>query len=509
MISYQNWLVPCTSICPSEEDPDLRGKREPELPAGQEGTLLAGPTRRVAEFVAGSTYESLPSDVAERVKYLVLDGLACGLVGAQLPWSRVAVDALLELEGEGSATVWGWDRTTTPVNAALVNGTFVQGFELDDYHEMGPLHSASIVLPAAIATAERLGGTSGRDLLLAVAMGFEFGPRLGITMDGHDLIAQGWHCGVVYGSIAAALTTARLRGLDADRTEDAMGLAATQACGLMAAQFEAMVKRMNHAFAARAGVLAGALAEGGFTGIKGSLERDYGGLVPTFTRKTNEDLDYGHLTRDLGSDWELCRILVKPYASGGTTHPGVDAMLRARDELGIRPGDVESIKIRLPIHSFKHYGWKISRPTTNIGGQMNLCYVCAVALIDGRVSIGQFTNERIDSDDVWDLVDRISTEHDPEMDRIAHETATPRATGFSITLRDGAVHEFVQLAASGKGDLILTNEQVSRKYDELVTHVVDPGRAARLKETVLRLDELSDLRELVEALRPVARPALD
>jgi 2-methylcitrate dehydratase PrpD len=468
-----------------------------------------GPTRTVAEFVAASTWETMPSEIAERTKYLILDGLACGLVGAQLPWSRVAVEALLELEGDGTATVWGWDRTTTPVNAALVNGTFVQGFELDDYHELGPLHSASIVLPAALATAERIGGVSGRDFVLAAAMGFEFGPRLGVTMDGHDLIAHGWHCGVIYGSIAAAVTTARIRGLDADRTEDAMGLAATQACGLMAAQYESMVKRMNHAFAGRAGVLAGALAEGGFTGIKGSLERDFGGLVPTFTQKRNDELDYSHVTRDLGVDWELTRVLVKPYASGGTTHPGVDAMLHARDDLGVKAEDIESIRIRLPIHSFKHYGWKITRPTTNIGGQMNLCYVCAVAMIDGKVSIGQFTNARIDSDDVWELVDRISTEHDPEMDKIAAETATPRATGFTITLKDGTVHEFMQLAATGKGELILTNQQISAKYDDLMSYVVDGERAAAIKRAVLGLDDMADVSELVQLLATTTRRALD
>jgi aconitate decarboxylase len=468
-----------------------------------------GPTQTVANFVAASRFDTLPDAVVDRTKYLVLDGLACGLVGAQLPWSRVAAEALIDLEGHGPATVWGWDQGTTPSTAALINGTFVQGFELDDYHEFGPLHSESIILPAAMATAQKIGGVAGTDLLVAAAMGFEFGPRLGIVMDGHDLIAQGWHCGVIYGSIAAALTTSRLRGLDAEGTSSAMGLAATQASGLMAAQFEAMVKRMNHAFAGRAGVVAGALAERGFTGIKDSLERDYGGLVPTFTHKPNSELDYGPLTRDLGQDWELMRILVKPYASGGTTHPGVDAMLHLRNDLGVSADDIESIKIRLPIHSFRHYGWKISRPTTNIGAQMNLCFVCALTLLDGKASIGQFTNARIAADDAWDLVDRISTEHDPEMDKIAVETKTPRATGFTVKLKDGTTHEFMQLSASGKGDLILTNEQIGAKYDELMSHVVTEDRAAAIKDAVLNLEKMTDVAELAALLAPVTRRVID
>src|ERR1700689_5444713 len=110
-------------------------EQEKSMAAGEadtSGTGL-GPTRTVAEFVAASQFDTLPDAVVDRTKYLVLDGLACGLVGAQLPWSRVAAEALIDLEGHGPATVWGWDQGTTPSTAALINGTFVQGFELADY----------------------------------------------------------------------------------------------------------------------------------------------------------------------------------------------------------------------------------------------------------------------------------------------------------------------------------------------------------------------------------------
>ena len=101
-----------------------------------------GPTGRLASWLAGLRIDDIPPEVRERAKYLTLDGLACAIVGAQLPWSRIAVDAVSRLEGAGNSTLIGWGRKISAPAAALLNGTFIQGFELDDYHPLAPLHSA-------------------------------------------------------------------------------------------------------------------------------------------------------------------------------------------------------------------------------------------------------------------------------------------------------------------------------------------------------------------------------
>jgi aconitate decarboxylase len=119
-----------------------------------------GPTQLLSEFLARTTLDDIPADVTERTKHLILDGIACGLVAARLDWSRRAVETLRALDGDGAAVVWGWNRTVPPMTAALLNGTFIQGFELDDYHPFGPLHSEACVLPAVMSTAEHVGGIS-------------------------------------------------------------------------------------------------------------------------------------------------------------------------------------------------------------------------------------------------------------------------------------------------------------------------------------------------------------
>jgi aconitate decarboxylase len=193
----------------------------------------------------------------------------------------------------GTSEVIGWNKRISPLSAALINSTFIQGFELDDWHSEAPLHSNSIILPALFAAAEHLNNLQGSDtrtktkidgknFLLAYLLGLEVGPRVGNALYGADMLTRGWHSGAVFGPAVSSIATRKMLGLSAGTMEDALGIACTQACGLMSAQFESEVKRMQHGFAARNGLLAALLARGGYVGIKEVLEREYGGYWAMF-----------------------------------------------------------------------------------------------------------------------------------------------------------------------------------------------------------------------------------
>src|ERR1700756_4017870 len=127
----------------------------------QATTDPAGPTGRLATWIADLTLDEVPQNVVERAKHLLLDGLGCALVGAQLPWSRVATNAGLGLEGTGHPVVTGPGLATGAPAAAVLNGTFIQGFELDDFHPLAPLHSCSLLIPALLSTAGTRPETTG------------------------------------------------------------------------------------------------------------------------------------------------------------------------------------------------------------------------------------------------------------------------------------------------------------------------------------------------------------
>jgi len=427
-------------------------------------------------------------------------------VGAQLPVSRKGVEGVTALDSAGSAPLIGWGgRTTSPPSAAMLNSSFIQGFELDDYHPLAPLHSNSLVIPAMLAAAPHVGRVSGARFLLGAILGYETGPRVGQALGGLEMISRGWHSGVVFGTLSAAASAGTLYGLNAAGFEDALGMAATQSCGLMSAQFESMVKRMQHGFAARNGLTAAALAASGYVGIKRVFEREYGGWLSTFGEGHHPDPS--RIYAGLGTLWEADRIAVKAYAAMGLLHAAIDAALRLRAEDKVPADRIERIDIDMSEAAYGHGGWQAVRPLEPIGAQMNVAYAVAVALLDGDVLIDQFSEKRISSNDVWNLIDRTETHHEKAYDQLpAVERLTTRVR---LTLKDGSTRDKVVAHPRGTGDRVLTNADIVGKYRSLTSSVISTNRQTALEKAVLNLDALDDISELTALLTPTVRSALD
>jgi len=462
----------------------------PELP-----TDPSGPTGALASWLSGATLDAVPDDVIERAKEIVLDGIGCGIVGAQLPWSRTAVEATCAFEGQGTSPIIGWGRSLDAPAAALLNSTFIQGFELDDFHPLGPLHSASIVIPALMATSYLLGDVSGRDALRAAIVGFEVGPRVGMALHGAEMLSRGWHSGDVFGTHAAAATTGALLNLSAARFEDALGLAGTQSGGLMAAQYEAMSKRMHHGFATRAGLSAAFLAAHGYTGIKRVFEREYGGFLSVFGE--GHDPDATQIAGELGTRWETRRIALKPYAAMGALHGPLDAILDIRSRRALDPASIDKIDIYMSHAAYHHGWWKPERPLTPIGAQMNVGYAIAVAVIDGAAMANQFAPSRIDADDVWSLLAHVEAHHDTQYDV---GRSMRGACRVEIKFTDGATDEahVDQPRTTGKP---LTRAEVIEKFDTLTVGLMEEGRRKAIKEKTLAMESLSNISELFDLLK--------
>jgi 2-methylcitrate dehydratase PrpD len=471
---------------------------------GEAATDPGGPTGMLAHWVAGLEFDDVPPPVVERAKYLLLDGIGCALIGAGLPWSRVATDAVLALEGDGDTVVVGTGRTSSAPASAILNGTFIQGFELDDFHPLAPLHSCSLLIPALLSTASvRSAPSTGADFLLAAIAGFEVGPRVGYTLHGTQMLDRGWHSGPVFGTHSAAMASGKLRGLPPSQLEDALGLAGTQSSGLMAAQYEAMSKRMHHGLAARNGFYAAGLAAAGYTGIKRVFEREYGGFLSVFGE--GHDPDASRLAGQLGERWETGLIMVKSYAAMGGLHGAIDGARRLRSS--IAPEDVSRVDITVGETVHKHGWWQPKRPLTPIGAQMNIGYATAAALLDGNVLPEQFTPQRLDSDDIWALIDATEVHLD---ESLTGAPITERfRTDVAVTTSDGTVHHARVDQPHGAPSDPVTNDEIVVKFHALADRVTNRRRAEALVRAVIGLVDLDDVGDLVDLLAEPVAGALD
>src|ERR1700675_865012 len=391
-------------------------------------------TRKIAEFVSGLTYEQIPAEVRDRIKLLILDSLGCAIYGANLEWCRILRGTLEALDATRTTSIWGTDRKLSSPHAALLNGTQVQGFELDDVHRKAVLHVGAVTLPALIAVAESHAQLSGRDLLTAAVAGYEIGPRVGLCM-GQEHIGQGWHSGATVGIFSAAAGAARGLKLDAETTVHALGIAGTQSSGLMAAQYGAMVKRMHAGRAAQRGLYGALLAKDGFTGIVDVFEAPYGGFCTTFSR-SQDRFNLEELSSGLGERFETMRISLKFYSCVGSNHTTLDAIRDIRKRRPFTLDDIEEIVVHGSQVTVDHVGWPY-RPEGLTSAQLNLPFCVATLLLEGDVFVDQFEPEAFTDATRMELSKKVEVVHDPAITALG--AAYRHKVSVEVHLKDGTI----------------------------------------------------------------------
>ncbi len=452
-------------------------------------------TRDIARFISGLQYASIPGEVRSRIKLLILDALGCALYGAHLEWCRILHDTLGKLDKSTACAVWGTPRRLSAPHAALANGTQVQGFELDDVHRAGVLHVGAVVLPALLAIAEMRRNLSGEEFLAAAVAGYEIGPRVGLCM-GPEHIAQGWHSGATLGVFAAAAGAARGLRLDAGRTVHALGIGGTQAAGLMAAQYGAMVKRMHAGRASQSGLYGALLAEQGFTGIEEVFESEYGGFCTTFSR-SRDRFNLAELTAGLGEAWQTMGVALKFYACVGSNHTTLDALRELQAGDSFRVDEIEQIVVHASQATVDHAGWKY-QPKGLTAAQLNLAFCAATWLLEGDCFVDQFTDDVVADPARIALAGKVEVRHDPAI--TARGANYRHLVRVEVTLRGGKRLNCTREAARGSEKSFAGAGDIIAKFEKLAIHALPEARVAELRDAVLGLEKLPDAARIADLM---------
>jgi aconitate decarboxylase len=448
-------------------------------------------TLRMAEWVTSLAYEHIPAPVLAHARLCLLDGLGCGLYGAQQRWGRIGAVVAVEMAPGGTASLWGNGAAAGPAAAALANGTATHGFEIDDIHVRSMFHPGAVVLPAVIAVAETR-RFSGRALLTAMVAGYEAGIRVGICAGiAHGM--RGFHTTGTVGCVASAAAVAKLLGLSATATAHALGIGATQAAGLYCARTGAMTKRFHAGHAAQAGVIAGLYAERGFTGSTDVLENPFGGFMSTLT----DDADLSELTAGLGTRWELPLTGFKAYAACASAHTLIDNVGKLAQQ-GLRADNVVRMRIGVSKVGKKNVGWPY-RPAGVVAAQMNGAYAAAVKLLEGDAFVDQYREDRLADPRVLALIERIVIDHDPALDEGG--AAKRHASWVEAELADGTRLRAFTEQRRGSSHHPLSADEIAAKFTRTAAASLSPEGVQALRGMVERIDDCADLRELGGVLR--------
>lgn len=222
-------------------------------------------TEKLAQFVANLTFEQLSSKTIKMAKQSFLDWLGCCIRGSEeLPAIILRRVVLAEAQNSAISTVFSKHHfRTSSRTAALLNGAASHTLDMDDLHNASIIHLGTVVMPAALAVAERTKST-GQDLITAIVAGYEVGARVGEAVNPDSYFF--WHTTATAGTFGAAAAAAKLLNLDCQQTIHCLGSAGTQAAGLWEFLKDgAMSKPLHSGKAAFNGILAADLAKEGFT----------------------------------------------------------------------------------------------------------------------------------------------------------------------------------------------------------------------------------------------------
>ena len=235
----------------------------------------------------------LPDAVVARMQALVLDLIGVTLIGMEEESSQIMQRVGLSDGGNPDATVFGTGRVAPVGTASLINGTAAHAIEMDDDHRLATTHIGAVVIPSALASAEKA-GVDGMTFLRACVMGYEASARVGSSMLGKQFIA-GFHPTSSCGVFASASAVSVILDLDHEAFVNALGIAGTQAFGLGEWQTDgSWIKRFHPGRSSQSGVIAANLAQAGFTGPATILEGDYG-FLQAFSYQKEYDTQHHHV----------------------------------------------------------------------------------------------------------------------------------------------------------------------------------------------------------------------
>jgi 2-methylcitrate dehydratase PrpD len=439
---------------------------------------------RLSAYMAEARSRALPDDVLEKVKHHVLDTIASMVSGSELPPGRAAIQFARAYGGEKIATVAGSNVVCGPIEAALANGVLAQADETDDSHAPSLSHPGCAVVPAALAAGERF-GTDGTQFLRAVALGYDVGTRISMTLGGQNFMNETHRdTHSLSEGFGAAAAAGCIANLNAQQMRWLLDYAAQQSSGI--AFWMRDSEHMEKAFVfggmtARDGVTAALLVQSGWSGVNDAFSG-----ADNFLVASSPKADPAGLVDKLGERFEVVRTNIKKWTVGSPIQAPLDALENVRKKHPFEPDQVKQVVVRDATSAAY---------TVNNREMPDIClqHMVAVMIIDKTASFkAAHDKPRMQDPEVLRVRAKVQLIADDELEKLIPK----RVAIVEVTLNDGTkLTERVE-SVRGTPENPMNREEVVAKARDLIVPVLGATKCDALIEKLLNLEIVKDIREL-------------
>jgi 2-methylcitrate dehydratase PrpD len=459
----------------------------------QEKTM-AKTTEAFAQFVADTRFEDIPPPVIDQAKKLMLDCIGIALAGSLDAAGKIIVELVKEMGGHPEASVIGAGFKTSVLNAALANGVMAHALDFDEGgHATLPLSRSVTVLPAVLALGE-LTGATGKDVLLGYIIGFDLISKVSDGMSNIHHYEWGWQTTGTVCTLGAAAGGAKILKLNKGETAMALGIAGSGAGGLRQNN-GTMTKPLHAGNAARNGVLAALLAKKGFTATEEVFEGKFG-FCQCFCG--SEGYNLNKMTERLGKTYEFTTpgVAIKPYPACMSTHRSLDAIFSIIEKYKFTAEEVERIdcgvnRDTIDLLVYLH-------PQTALEGKFSLQYCIAVALLDGKAGLSQFTDERVRDPYILDLMKKIHVYEHPET---KDQPKRDQFSEITVHLKNGQAYSSRAKLIRDRPKDPLDYDGIVPKYKECAGMVLPDASVELLLDMVKHMEDLDKISLMTNILR--------
>jgi 2-methylcitrate dehydratase PrpD len=467
-----------------------------------------GVTETLARFAIETPGDFLTPALAQSAKVKFFDTLGVMVAGANHPTTLMAARYVRRVSGNPTSTLIGSGNKASCPDAGFVNGIAAHAYEYDDFTR-GVGHASVVLIPGCIAIAEEL-GLSGRAMLEAFTLGFEVTARIARGLR-PALLERGWHPIGIVGGPGVAAAACRMMGLDTLQTRMAFGIMASSASGVRK-NVGSMGKAFHVGHGVRNGLVSAMLAAEGFKVdpdiIEGGAQSGEGherfGLADTFNGLGNHRLNL--MTDALGESLEMGRdtTMLRMYPGGTSSGAAVEAMIALAIENDLTAEDVVDVLYECTPHCQAVAPY--AEPSDEHRAHFCLPYTLAIALLDRKAGIAQYTEERIADPAVHALMKRIRV---TQPDDFKHHRGQWGENGvnwaetrLTVRLKDGREIKCASSFAKGYPEKPASWQDQKIKYVECTNSLFSAAQIDETEQMIASLESLPNVRELTRALAP-------